>query len=133
VQTGDVERLVLMTAGPLPPNPAELLSGAKFVTLMTLAAESFDVVLVDGPPVMGLADAPLLSSMTASTMLVVAANETRRGTVQNALKRLRFANANLIGILLNKFDVAEADYGYGYGYGQYEYHYYGSKELTPRS
>ena len=129
VQQTDTERLVLMTSGPLPPNPAELLSGPKFPALLTLAAESFDIVLIDGPPVMGLADSPLLSSMVQSTMLVVAANETRRSTVRIALKRLQFARANIIGTLLNKFDVKQTGYGYGYGYGDYNYHSYGTKEL----
>jgi polysaccharide biosynthesis transport protein len=129
VQATDTERLVLMTSGPLPPNPAELLSGAKFASLLALAAESFDVVLIDGPPVMGLADAPLLSSMTQATLLVVAANETRRSTVRIALKRLQYARANIIGTLLNKFDVKQTGYGYGYGYGDYNYHSYGSKEI----
>ncbi len=127
VQSTDTDRLVLMASGPLPPNPAELLSGPKFASLLTLAAESFDVVLIDGPPVMGLADAPLLASMTQATMLVVAANETRRSTVRIALKRLLFARANVIGTLLNKFDAKQT--GYGYGYGDYNYHTYGAKEL----
>ncbi len=129
VQATDTDRLVVMTSGPLPPNPAELLSGPKFPALMTLAAQSFDVVLIDGPPVMGLADAPLLSSMIQATMLVVAANETRRSTVRISLKRLQFARANIIGTLLNKFDVKQTGYGYGYGYGDYNYHSYGTKEL----
>jgi polysaccharide biosynthesis transport protein len=129
VQATDTDRLVVMTSGPLPPNPAELLSGPKFPALMTLAAESFDVVLIDGPPVMGLADAPLLSSMVQATMLVIAANETRRSTVRIALKRLQFARANIVGTLLNKFDVKQTGYGYGYGYGDYNYHSYGTKEL----
>jgi polysaccharide biosynthesis transport protein len=129
VQATDTDRLVVMTSGPLPPNPAELLSGPKFPALLTLAAESFDVVLVDGPPIMGLADAPLLSSMVRATMLVIAANETRRSTVRIALKRLQFARANIIGTLLNKFDVKQTGYGYGYGYGDYNYHSYGTKEL----
>jgi polysaccharide biosynthesis transport protein len=131
VQSTDTDRLVLMTSGPLPPNPAELLSGAKFASLLALAAESFDVVLIDGPPVMGLADAPLLSSMTQATLLVVAANETRRSTVKIALKRLQFARANIIGALLNKFDIRETEYGYGYG--DYSYHSYGAKELPDLS
>jgi polysaccharide biosynthesis transport protein len=129
VQTTDTDRLVLMTSGPLPPNPAELLSGPKFPALLTLAVESFDVVLIDGPPVMGLADAPLISSMVQASMLVVAANETRRNTVRIAMRRLQYARANIIGALLNKFDIKMTGYGYGYGYGDYSYHSYGAKEL----
>jgi polysaccharide biosynthesis transport protein len=129
VQGSGIQGLEIMTSGPLPPNPAELLSGTKFMSLLTLAAESFDVVLIDGPPVMGLADAPLLASMTQATMMVVAANETRRSVFKVALRRLQYARANVIGALLSKFDSSQTGYGYGYGYGEYEYHSYGLKEL----
>ncbi len=130
VQGSSVEGLVIMASGPLPPNPAELLAGPKLLSLLTMGAESFDIVLIDGPPVMGLADAPLLSSLAQSTLLVVAANETRRSVVKVALRRLRMARANVIGSLLTKFDASQTGYGYGYGYGDYEYHSYGVKELA---
>jgi polysaccharide biosynthesis transport protein len=129
VQGTNTPGLVVMASGPLPPNPAELLAGPKLLSLLSLANESFDIVLIDGPPVMGLADAPLLSSITQATLLVVAANETRRSVVKVALKRLQFARANLIGALLSKFDSSQTGYGYGYGYGDYEYHSYGVKAL----
>jgi polysaccharide biosynthesis transport protein len=128
VQDIGINRLVVMTSGPLPPNPAELLAGPKMLSLLTLGAESFDVVLIDGPPVMGLADAPLLASIAQATLLVVAANETRRSVVKVAVRRLRYAKANIIGALLSKFDASQT--GYGYGYGDYEYHSYGVKELS---
>jgi polysaccharide biosynthesis transport protein len=127
VQTTDTHGLILISSGPLPPNPAELLSGPRLASLLALASQSFDIVLIDGPPVMGLADAPLLSTMTQSTLLVVAANETRRSAVKLALRRLQFARANLVGVLLNKFNAKEA--GYGYGYGDYEYHSYGTENI----
>ena len=93
--------------------------------------ESFDIVVIDGPPVMGLADAPLISSMVRATLLVIAANETRRNTVKVALKRLQFARANVIGTLLSKFDAKLSGYGYGYGYGDYDYHSYGTQAQLP--
>ncbi len=126
VQSTDTDGLVLISSGPLPPNPAELLTGPRLPSLLALASQSFDIVLIDGPPVMGLADAPLLSTTTQGTLLVVAANETRKNTVKVALKRLQYARANILGILLNKFDAKETGYGYGYGYGDYEYHSYGA-------
>jgi polysaccharide biosynthesis transport protein len=133
VQATDVTGLVLMSSGPLPPNPAELLSGPRLKQLLGLATQSFDIVIVDGPPVMGLADAPLISSSTQSTIFVVAAHETRRNVVKVALKRLQFARANVVGVLLNKFDAKQSGYGYGYGYGygDYNYHSYGSGPSLP--
>ena len=131
VQSTDTEGLVVMAAGPLPPNPAELLAGPRFMSLLALGMESFDIVVIDGPPIMGLADAPLISSMVRATLLVIAANETRRNTVKVALKRLQFARANVIGTLLSKFDAKLSGYGYGYGYGDYDYHSYGTQAQLP--
>ena len=121
--------LTFMASGPLPPNPAELLAGAKMRTLVSLAGESFDMVIVDAPPVLGLADAPLLASMTAGTLFVLAAGGTRRGVIKTSLKRLYFARATVIGAGLNKFDFQSAQYGYGYGrgYGELEHYGYGCK------
>jgi polysaccharide biosynthesis transport protein len=129
VQGTDTNGLTVMAAGPLPPNPAELLAGPRFASLLALGAESFDIVVIDGPPVMGLADSPLISSMVRATLLVIAANETRRNTVKVALRRLQFARGNVIGAMLSKFDAKATGYGYGYGYGDYEYHSYGQSLL----
>jgi polysaccharide biosynthesis transport protein len=129
VQSTQNAGLVLISSGPLPPNPAELLNGPRLQSLLALASQSFDLVLIDGPPIMGLADAPILSSAVQATMLVVAANETRRSVVKVALKRLQFARANVVGALLNKFDAKQT--GYGYGYGEYDYHSYGETLQLP--
>lgn len=132
VQATSNEKLLIMTSGPLPPNPAELLAGGKFAALLSLAAESFDMVLIDGPPIMGLADAPIISNFVHSTVVVVAANDTRRNVLRASLRRLKQSRANMIGAILNKFDVKLTGYGYGYGYGEYEYYSYGQdlKSLT---
>jgi len=134
VQLTPYEGVAFISSGPLPPNPAELLSGSKFLSLLTLAAQSFDIVLIDGPPIMGLADAPLLASLSQATLIVVAANETRRSTLKVALKRLQFTRATIVGATLNKFDSRQTGYGYGYGYGYsaYEYHSYGPKQITAK-
>ena len=113
--------LTFISAGPLPPNPAELLAGSRFTSLLGLATESFDVVIIDSPPIMGLADAPLLAGVVSGTLLVVAANETRREAAKVAVKRLHFARASIIGAVLSKFNAAQVGYGYGYGYGDYDY------------
>jgi polysaccharide biosynthesis transport protein len=110
----------VMTTGPLPPNPAELLAGPRFSALLGTAAEFFDMVIIDGPPIMGLADAPILGSLTDGTMLVVEGAKTRRAVVRDALKRLNFARARVVGGVLNKYHPKHggASYGYGYGYGK---------------
>jgi capsular exopolysaccharide synthesis family protein len=114
-QKTDIDGLYFMPSGPLPPNPAELLSGPKMMSLLSLASEKVDTVIIDSPPVMGLADAPLLASMALGTLLVIA-SDTRRGLSKAALKRLHFARARMVGAVMNKCSF-RSSYGYGYGYG----------------
>ena len=128
----DVPGLTLMACGPLPPNPVELLSSHHMLSLLTVASEEYDAVIVDGPPVAGLADAPLLASMAAGTLLVVDASSTRRRIAISALQRLRFARGQVIGAVVNKVDLAQRAYGYSYGYEYSDY--YGpspSEKLQP--
>jgi capsular exopolysaccharide synthesis family protein len=127
--------LTFMACGPLPPNPAELLAGPKMSSLLAVASERFDLVIIDGPPVMGIADAPLLASIASGTLLVIEAGQARRGVTRAALKRLHFARAQMVGALLSKFNARDVGhtygYGYGYGYGDTDYYGYGS-QTVPR-
>ncbi|TAK39894.1 MAG: polysaccharide biosynthesis tyrosine autokinase [Lysobacteraceae bacterium] len=124
VQDTDDPRLKVVLAGPLPPNPAELLAGSKLISLLTVAAESYDQVIIDGPPVIGIADAPILANVAAGTLMVVEAGKTRIQSAQIAVKRLLAARARIIGVVLSKY-AADA-HGYGYGYGDYGTYAYGS-------
>lgn len=130
IQPTDTPHLMFMPTGPLPPNPAELLMGPKMLSLLTIAAEKFDQVIIDGPPVMGLADAPILANMATGTLLVVEAGETRIAVARNALKRLMVARAHVVGALLTKFSSKHA--GNSHGYGAYNYYSYGAQEDTKK-
>ena len=80
--------------------------------------------MIDGPPVLGLADAPLLASAASATIVVVAAGNVRPAVIRGALKRLQLARANLVGAVLTKYDAKAVTYGYGYGAGHdYSYQY----------
>jgi len=131
-QPTQVLRLFAITSGPLPPNPVELLSGAKMLDLLSIAAERFDYVIVDGPPVIGLADAVVLGSICNGTIFVVDAGRTRYGQIDGAMKRLRAANVTILGTVVDRFGRDGHGYGYGYGYGyDYDYRYtysYGGRE-----
>lgn len=120
-----VSRLFVMPSGPLPPNPAELLASAKMASLLTLAAEKFDHVIVDGPPVLGLADAPLLGNLAEATVMVVEAATTRKGIARDAIKRLRATRTRLIGGVLTKVEPRGSGYGYSY------YYYQGAADEAP--
>ena len=128
VQPSGEDNLQVILAGPLPPNPAELLSGSKLISMLTVAVERYDQIIIDGPPVLGLADAPILSNAVDGTVLIVDAGRTKIRTAQMALKRLMAARARVVGALLSRYDTKQAAYGYGYGYG-YNYDYgRGSRE-----
>ena len=118
-QKSEIPGLTLMAAGPLPPNPAELLASHRMRTLVSVAAETYDMVLIDGPPIMGLADAPILASIAEGTLLVLAAGATRRSVVKACFKRLHFARSYVVGAVLTKFNFRSARYAYGGVYGAY--------------
>jgi polysaccharide biosynthesis transport protein len=113
--------LAFMASGPMPPNAADLLSGTRIYSLISVGLEVFDLIVIDGPPVMGLADAQLLSNAAAATIFVVGAGESRAGMIRNALRRLQMSRGTIIGFVMTKFDAKAAGYGYGYGYSDYSY------------
>ena len=133
MQVSDLPNMMVITSGPLPPNPAELLATPRLRAFVSGAEAEFDLVVIDGPPVMGFADAPLLSAVIGGTLLIVSAGTTRRGVVRTAVERLRVGRARLLGAILTKFDGRRAPAGYGYGYG-YGYDYdYGTKPQIAQS
>ncbi|TNF98650.1 MAG: polysaccharide biosynthesis tyrosine autokinase [Gammaproteobacteria bacterium] len=124
-QKSHVKNLWLLLAGPIPPNPAELLSSGKMVELLDIAGNNYDVVIIDSPPLLGLADALVLSSLATATVLVVDAGVTRKGVLEGALKRLRGINSNIIGTVLTKYGQGRSRYSYDY---HYNYRYYGTED-----
>ena len=112
----EVEGLWIMPAGTLPPSPPELIASARFASLLADAAASFDHVVIDGPPILGLADSPLLSTTVQATLMVIESGRTRTRAVVEAQNRLRTAGSHVIGAILTRYS-AQASYGYGYGYG----------------
>jgi capsular exopolysaccharide synthesis family protein len=124
VQKTDHPNLAFMASGPLPPNAADLLGGNRVYSLISLGSEVFDLIVLDCPPVMGLADAQLLASATAATVFVVSAGMHRKGMIRAALRRLQLSRVGIVGTVLTRFDAKSVGYGYGYGYGHgYGYGY----------
>ena len=117
-----VPNLSLLPSGPIPPNPVELLGGMRLREVLAEAESMFDIVIFDSPPVMGLADAPILASVVDASIFVVQAGRIRRPAALRALTRLEQAGARIVGGVITKFDLKGASYGYGYGYG-YGYSY----------
>lgn len=126
-----VHNLDIVTAGPIPPNPAELLAGDAFEQLLAKALQVYGHVVIDAPPILGLADAPLLARVAEGTVFVMESGRTKASQARSAVKRLMAVNASIIGAVLTKLDQSATGYGYGYGY-DYEYgneHRAGSKAI----
>jgi succinoglycan biosynthesis transport protein ExoP len=117
--------LTVVTSGATPSNPAELLSAARFRSLLTLATHNYDQVIIDGPPLLGLADVPIIANAADGTLIVIEAGHARIGVLRGAMKRLFAVRARITGALLVKYDPKAAGYGYGrgYGYSDYFHHY----------
>ncbi len=106
-----------ISAGPIPPNAAELLTGNRLSVLLDALLERYDHVVVDSPPVMGLADAPLIASRVEGVVYAVESHGIRSTLVKTALGRLASTNARIFGGVLTKFEARKSHYGYGYEYG----------------
>lgn len=112
------QNLWLLPSGPLPPNPADLLSTGRIRKIISEARESFELVVLDGPPTLGLADAPLLAAAAGSAMFVIESGKTRTRSAIEALNRLEATGTRIVGAALTKSEESSVGYGrYGYGYG----------------
>ena len=112
------ENLWLMPSGPLPPNPAVLLSTGRFQTILAEMTSHFDMVIIDGPPLLGLADSLLLAEFAGNVMFVVEAGKTRTKAATEAISMLRTTGVHIVGATLTKSAEDMGGYGYkSYGYG----------------
>jgi capsular exopolysaccharide synthesis family protein len=123
VNTTEEESLFVITAGPHPPSPSELLASPRMIEVVEKLSEHFDAVVLDSPPVLGLADAPVLSAIADGVAFVVEAESGQRGAVKAALRRLRAMKPRLVGAILTKFDPSKSANRYSSYYG-YEYYRY---------
>ena len=112
----ETDNLSVMTAGKLPPSPAELLASEALLELIKVASKRFDHVIFDSPPVLGLADAPLIARASEGVVFVIEAGRTRSTQARQALDRLTGVRAHILGAVLTKLDSKKSGYGYGYGY-----------------
>ena len=119
IEKTKVKNLDILKAGKIPPNPSEILQSKKMRNFMEVIKEYYDYIFIDSPPVGIVADASILAQYVDGTILLVAANEADIEAVKVAKERLEGVNANILGAILNKFEVDSSSYGY------YNY-YYGS-------
>lgn len=112
-----IENLDVITSGPIPPNPSELLSSKKMSGFMNKIREYYDIIIMDSPPVLAVTDSQILSRLTDGTILVTNVEDNNRDTVLDAKDLLEKAEANIIGVVLNnkKMDNKKDSYYYYYG------------------
>lgn len=108
--------LDLLTSGPVPPNPAELLGSLAMEDLLIKLSEMYDLVLLDTPPVLAVADSQILSNLVDGSLLVVNSKLTHRDKVVDAKNQLDKSSSKTLGIVLNDLDKKDdGDYYYYYG------------------
>ena len=120
INKGSAHGFDTMSAGPIPPKAAELLSSTRLQDLFAILAESYDTVIVDAPPVLGLADIPLLANSVEGVIYTIEAGGVKLRGIQSAINRVRSSNAHIFGGLVTKVQSQHSGYGYGYSY-QYSY------------
>ena len=109
-----------MTAGPIPPNAAELLSSTRMRDLVAKLSDTYDTVIIDAPPVLGLADIPLLADAVEGVIYTIEAGGVKMRGIQSAIQRVRSSRAHIFGGIVTKVQPQHSGYGYGYAY-QYSY------------
>ena len=124
IRPTETKGLSCMLSGQIPPNPAELLATDALVRALNEALQSFDHIILDSPPVLGLADAPLIARAMEGTIFVVESGRTRATQARQAIGRLFAVRAHILGAVLTKLDSRSSGYGYGYGYN----YSYGSRK-----
>ena len=118
LQKTEVENLLLMPAGNVPPNPSELLSSTNMRNLLELLKSMYDLVLLDGTPSMIVSDSIALSTMVDSTILIAENKVSKINELKKTKRQIQDVGGKIMGVILNKSDVQHNKY-YGKGYGYY--------------
>lgn len=119
VKVSTIDNLHVITCGPIPPNPAELLGSKTMDNVLEELKEHFDIVIFDAPPVLSVTDAQILSNKCEGTILVMSAGETEKEGIVKAKEALVSSQANIIGAVLNNYKLDKDNYYYQY-YGTAE-------------
>ncbi|MFM5949901.1 MAG: GumC family protein [Novosphingobium sp.] len=127
VKSSGQSNLDVITSGPVPPSPTELIASTRMEELIGELTAHYDVVVFDSPPILGLADAPLMSALVDGVVFIIESERARRGSLKASLRRLRTMRPMLLGAVLTMFDPSKAGHRYSEYYG-YEYYTYSPRE-----
>ena len=118
-----IPNLAAIPTGPLPPNPADLLSSSKLTEAIAELRTKYKFIVIDSPPVMAATDAVILSVQCDGVLLVVRSGETPKEAFSRTRDLLRSVNCRMLGVVLNAVDSSAPDYYYSYRYYPYSYGY----------
>ncbi|WP_095012023.1 GumC family protein [Tsuneonella mangrovi] len=117
----DQPDLDVVPVGPLPANPTDILSSQQFADFIDQQRANYALIVLDSPPVIGLADSPVIAQLTDGLVFIIEANRAHFGQAKAAVRRLRQANANILGVVMTKFRPLDAGQAYDYQYNYYSY------------
>ena len=128
-----VENLDVLTSGPTPPNPAELLGSERLSQLLDFLREKYDFIILDAPPVDTVTDGQIVAARADGVALVTPQGIATKDAVMRAVKLLQRVNANILGVIMNRFTAQEAGGYYGGYYGNYYGgSYYGTDDSSKK-
>ncbi|MEW5804396.1 MAG: polysaccharide biosynthesis tyrosine autokinase [bacterium] len=119
LQDSPLENLKVLTSGPLPSNPSELLSSRRMKALMHILKGRFDYLVLDSPPINSVTDASILASLVDGVIQVLHVGHTHRKTIIKAKEQLDSIGARIFGVVMNRLDLKKEGYYYSYHYYQY--------------
>jgi capsular exopolysaccharide synthesis family protein len=126
------DNLWVMPAGPIPPNPSELLASRRAERLLNMLTDQFDMVLIDTPPVLPVTDAAVLAAHADATLMVIAAGATTKKQARRAVEILQRVDSTPLGVIVNRIPHRGGNFYYGYGYG-YRYGRRGTERSERRT
>ena len=129
VEPTHIENLHVNVAGPIPPNPAEILQSERFKAYIKLVSSQYDQVILDSSPLVAVTDAAILSTLVDGTVVVMRAFQTRKELAQHAIRNLTDVGAKIAGVVLNAVNLNRDEYKYAYHYYRRENYY--AQDPTP--
>ncbi len=128
IKRTEVENLDLITAGDIPPNPAEMVGSERMKAFLDEARARYDIVLLDSPPVVAVTDAAILTTRADATIVVVSSGMTGRSELKRAINLIQNVGSHVLGVVLNGLDIKKMYGSYYYYFHYYQYYYYYGSE-----
>src|SRR5271154_2834859 len=132
VQHPTISNLAAIPTGPIPPNPADLLSSFRLAEMVTELRKRYKFIVIDSPPIMAATDAVILSVLVDGVLLVVRSGETPKEAFTRTRDLLASVKSRMLGVVLNAVDSSSPDYYYSYRYYPYSYGAYGREDREKR-